>query len=495
MLLDLDGQGPAYQQVTRALRTAILNGSLCAGTRLPPTRALAQDLGMSRITVLSAYDQLRTEGYLQSRVGSGSYVSAPPLALQFRPRGVDSIRAPSRYAQRARTQSDRTTDQMHHGLRFDLQYHETSSHLALNNLWGKELSRAAAYTPLERVVSEGSLALRQQICTYLAHWRGVRAYPEDVVVVNSSQQAFDLAARVLIDEGDSVVIEEPHHSAAWRSFAALGAQLQAVRTDDEGLVCAELPEHAPRLVYVTPSHQFPSGPAMSLPRRLELLRYAEVNACWIVEDDDDSEFRYTSQPLAALRSLDQDDRVIYVGTFSKALFGSTRLAYMVIPTALRQDFVNSRHLSDPGGLAIQHAALAHFMESGAYERHLRKVGKMLRQRREVLLDGLRTYAGPRVLIADTHAGMQVAVWLPDYDHAQLDKLVQHAHDRGLGLYPIAPFYHQRPTVPGLLLGYCGLPSSELREATRLFGACLDAIDAERANITGVVSLNFVQTTA
>ncbi|MEO8870725.1 MAG: PLP-dependent aminotransferase family protein [Granulicella sp.] len=477
VFLQLDGEGAAYQQLTRALKVAILDGSLHAGMRLLPTRALARELNMSRITVLAAYDQLRAEGYLQSRVGSGSYVCNLQLTPPLHPPRNGSIAPQTRYAKRARSLSDRSIVRLHHGLQFNLQHGEVSNHPTLNHVWGRELARAAAYTPLERTASEGSLALREQVCKYLANRRGVRATADDVLIVNGSQQAFGLAARLLVDEGDPVVMEEPQYFGAWRSFAAHGAKLQAVRTDAEGLVCSELPKDSPRLICVTPSHQFPSGPVMSLSRRLELLRYAEANACWILEDDYDSEFRYDSQPLAALRALDQGDRVIYVGTFSKVMFGSLRLGYMVLPAALRQDFANAKYLSDMGGLAIEQAAMAHFMESGAFERHLRLVGKTLKQRREVMLEELRRHAGDRVQIADSHAGMHVVVWLPEYSYPQQDELIEYAHDLGLGLYPIAPFYQERPTVPGLILGYCGLSISELREAMRLFGSCLDVIDA------------------
>jgi GntR family transcriptional regulator/MocR family aminotransferase len=477
VFIELDGQGPAYQQLTRALKEAILDGRLKAGTRLPSTRALAQELGMSRITVLSAYDQLRAEGYLHSRVGSGSYVSellvAPPAPHPV----CSAIATPSRYARRARHHVDRSISRMHRGLRFNMQYGEIAGLHGLNTAWGRELTRAAAYTPLERQLPEGSLALREQICSYLAHRRGIRATPDEVLLVNGAQQAFDLVARVLLDEGDRVVMEEPHYFGAWRAFGAHGADLLPVRTDGEGLACAELPEQAPQLVCVTPSHQFPSGVAMSLPRRLALMQYAESKSCWVLEDDYDSEFRYDSQPLAALRSLDRTERVIYVGTFSKVMFGSMRLGYMLLPRALYQDFVNARYLADTGGMAIEQAAMAHFMESGAFERHLWRTGKVLKQRREALLRGLRQHAGQRVLVDDSQAGLHVVAWLPDYDHAQLNALVRHAHQHGLGLYPIAPCYHGEPPMPGLMLGYGGLPSSELGEAMRLFGCCLDAAHA------------------
>lgn len=433
---------------------------------------------MSRITVLAAYEQLRAEGFVYSRVGAGSYVSrlqtSPPLRLLQ----TEPISAPSRYAKRARTQRDPLIARRHQGLRLDLQYGEPMTQPALSTHWARELAHAAVYTPLGRGDPQGLFALREQICRHLALRRGVEAHPDHVLITNGSQQAYALTARVLLDEGDTVAVEEPHYFGMWQSFAAHGASLQPVRTDGEGLVCAELPCQTPRLVCVTPSHQFPSGPVMSLSRRLELLRYAEAGQSWILEDDYDSEFRFESQPQLALRSLDDGDRVIYVGTFSKTLFGSMRLGYMVLPGSLRQDFTNAKYLADMCNSVIEQAALAHFMESGGFERHLRHMGKTLKERREVLLDGLRRHAGERIQIADSHAGMHLVVWLRDYDHAQLDDLIDYAHERGLGLYPIGPHYHARPTVPGLLLGYGGLSSLELQEAAQLFGTCLDAIDAK-----------------
>jgi len=478
VFLELDGNGPAYAQLTRALKASILSGRLQANTRLPSTRALALEVAMSRITVLTAYEQLRAEGFVYSRVGAGSYVNrlqtSPPLhLLQSEP-----IAAPSRYAKRARAQRDPLIARRHRGLRLDLQYGEPMTQPALSTSWARELAHAAAYTPLQRGDPQGLLALREQICRHLALHRGVEAHPSQVLITNGSQQAYALTARVLLNEGDTTVLEEPHYFGMWQSFAAHGASLLPVRTDREGLVCSELPLQTPRLICVTPSHQFPSGPVMSLSRRVELLRYAEARRSWILEDDYDSEFCFESQPLAALRSLDDGDRVIYVGTFSKTLFGSLRMGYMVLPAALRQDFINAKYLADVCNSVIEQAALAHFMESGGFERHLRHMAKTLKERREVLLDGLRCHAGARIQIADSHAGMHVVIWLREYSHAQLEALIDYAHERGLGLYPIGPHYHARPTAPGLVLGYGGLSSMELQEAAQLFGACLDAIDAQ-----------------
>ena len=211
--------------------------------------------------------------------------------------------------------------------------------------------------------------------------------------------------------------------------------------------------------------------------RLELLRYADTHQCWILEDDYDGEFRYDAQPLAALRSLDEGDRVIYVGTFSKVMFGAMRLAYMVLPAVLRDDFVNAKFLEDFACPVIEQAALAHFMEDGGFERHLRQARKELKARRETLVRGLLEHAGERVEIVDSPAGMHVVAWLRGYDRARAEALIDLAHERGLGLYPMAPYYRHPPARQGLLLGYCGLSSIELRQAMQLFGRCLDDMDA------------------
>ena len=479
MFLELDGDGPQYAQLTRAMKAAILDGRMAAGSRLPPTRVLAHELELSRTTVLAAYEQLRAEGFIDARVGSGSYVTTlqPGPALQA---PTQAINAPSSYARRAREVQNRGIAWTHSGLRYHMQYGVPTINPVLNTVWARELARAAAYTPSGGAGSQGLPALRQQICDYLARRRGVKARPENVLVVSGTQQAFSLAARVLLDEGDCVVLEEPHYFGAYQTLTAHGARICGVRTDDDGLVCSELPGEPPSLVCVTPSHQFPTCAVMSLSRRLELLRYADAQQCWIFEDDYDGEFRYDAHPLAALRSLDQADRVIYVGTFSKVLFGTLRLAYMVLPAALRDDFLTAKFLSDFSCPGFEQVALAHYMEDGGFERHLRVIRKELKARREELIKGLRRHAGERVEIVDSPAGMHVVVWLRDYDKARMAALLELAASRGLGMYAMEPHYLSPPSRQGLMLGYCGLSTGELREAMKLFGACLDDIDARTA---------------
>lgn len=477
MFLELDGHGPQYAQLIRALKSAILDGRMAAGSRLPPTRQLALELALSRTTVLAAYEQLCSEGYLEGRVGSGSYVANLPIAAEQDPRPAE-FASPSRYVRRARLGRDLRPTRQQYEVRYNLLSTNPLINPALADLWGRELARAATHTTLEENSAQGLFALRQQVCEYLARRRGIRATPDDVLITSGAQQAFSLTARVLLDEGDAVALEDPDYFAMYQAFAAHGARLQLVRTDADGLVCGELPAVAPKLVCVTPSHQFPGCSVLSLPRRLELLHYAVERSCWILEDDYDGEFRYDGRPLAALRSLDDGNRVIYVGSFSKMLFSTLRLAYMVLPAALRDDFVAAKYLSDSCCPGIEQAALAHFMDSGSFERHLRRVRKELMARHRALIEGLRRYAGRRVDIVDTPAGMHVVAWLNGYDHARADALVAHAHTRGLGLYPMARYVHQLPPRPGLLLGYGRLSTTALREAMRLFGQCLDEMEVD-----------------
>lgn len=480
MYLELDGKGPRHAQLTRALKAAILAGALGAGARLPATRTLARELELSRNTVLTAYEQLRAEGFVEGRVGSGSYVSTLSLPAAPVPAASAQEATPqTRFARRARALHDPSNlpGRTYPGARFSLQYGVPITNPALTTAWSRELARAAVYTRPGYPMTQGLPELRAAVCDYLARRRGVQARPEDVLIVNGTQQALALAGRVLLDEGDEVVLEEPHYFGSRRGLQIHGAEVIAVRTDAEGLVCSELPTRAPRLICVTPSHQFPGGSVLSLPRRLALLRYAAEKRCWILEDDYDGEFRYDAHPLAALRSLDDADRVIYIGTFSKALFPALRMGYMVLPASLRRDFINAKWVSDFGSSAIEQAALAGFINDGGFERHLRRAAKSLRARRAVLLEGLRRYAGDRVDVVDSRAGMHLVAWLRGRTRAQGDALIAHALSRGLGLYAIAPHYLHPPDQAGLLLGYGGLSVAEIEEAVRLFGRCLDEMDS------------------
>ncbi|MEO8011193.1 MAG: PLP-dependent aminotransferase family protein, partial [Dokdonella sp.] len=319
MYVELDGQGPRYAQLIRALKAAILDARLLAGARLPATRTLARELGMSRNTVLAAYEQLQAEGFLLARVGSGSFVAdVGSRGKPTRRQATDALVAPlSGFARRALALSDgaRIPGREHAGLRYNLQYGVPLTNTALASAWRREINRASEHAEFDYPDAQGSHALREQICEYLARRRGVDANAQDVLVTSGTQQAFALAARVLLGEGDSVVLEDPHYRGARQLFAAHGARVLGVRVDAEGIMPSALPAQA-RLAVVTPSHQFPTGALLPLSRRIELLQWATQRHAWIIEDDYDGDFRFGGRPLAALKSLDGDGRVIYIGSFS-----------------------------------------------------------------------------------------------------------------------------------------------------------------------------------
>lgn len=483
MYLELDENGPRYAQLTRALKQAILDGRVAPASRLPATRTLARDLDLSRNTVLAAYEQLAAEGFIEGRIGSGCYVApfAPAAVAQqtapLRTAPGKSARGKVRLARRGERMRDlydrKIPGRQHRGLRYNLQYGVPMTNPQLASAWRRELNHAAAHAATDYPDPQGLVELREQICDYLKRRRGILAAPDDILIVSGTQQAFALAAEVLLDEGDRVVIEDPHYQGARQILQASGAEVLGCRVDADGLVTSDLPRQIkPRLAIVTPSHQFPTGAVLSLARRMDLLAWAERAGCWLIEDDYDGEFRYDARPLAALKSLDRGERVIYIGTFSKVLFPSLRLGYMVLPPGLRDAFIAAKWLADRGCPAIEQVALARLISSGAFERHLRAAAKTLKSRRTALLAALSKHAGSAVEVADSSAGMHVLAWLPGLRHSQATKLVERARERGLGLYLAAPYCLQPLPRPALLLGYADLPPADLEAAMKLFGDCL-----------------------
>ncbi|MHB8447154.1 MAG: MocR-like pyridoxine biosynthesis transcription factor PdxR [Rudaea sp.] len=483
MFLQLDDTGPRYLQLARALKQAILDGRCAPGSRLPATRSLARELDVSRNTALAAYAQLADEGLIDGRPGSGCYVAAfaatskrPADAKAHAPARAIAL---SRRGRRMQAVYDRAIPgRQHRGLRYNLQYGLPMTNPQLASAWRRALNQAAAHVQTDYPDPQGLPELRARICEYLGRRRGINALPEDVLIVNGTQQAFALAADVLLDAGDHMLLEDPHYQGARQVFAARGAAIRTCRVDADGLVASALPRDGrTRLAVVTPSHQFPTGAVLSLPRRMQLLDWAQRRRCWLIEDDYDGEFRYGARPLAALKSLDRAGRVLYVGSFSKVIFPALRLGYMVLPPALRDAFVAAKWLTDRGSTAIEQSALALLIGSGAFERHLRRAANTLRARRTALLSALRRHAGAAVELADSSAGMHILAWLPRTSHVQAQMLVARARARGVGVYLVAPYCHKPLPRPGLLLGYADLPPADLQTAVRVLAECLSQITA------------------
>ena len=474
MHLTLDKKGTLYDQIARAIKLEILEGRIVAGTRLPSTRALATALRVARKSVLQAYELLCAEGLAIARAGSGTRVAEVSPATRPPPR-TDTVPLSS-YATRVQSLPPITLAGAHVSGRpkYNLLYGEPLIESGLFHSWRRKLAAAALRAGPTYPAAGGYLPLRRAIADYLARRRGVLCSAADILIVGGTQQALTLVERILVDPGERVVVEDPHYQLAVHSMLAHGAQIVSGRTDDEGLVVGELPQRRTKLVYVTPSHQFPSGVVMSLNRRLELLQWAARTGSWIFEDDYDTEFHAGSRPLPALRSLDLADRVLYVGSFSKTLFPSLRLGYIVCPAALRDALYKAKLLDDLGSPSVEQAALATFIQSRQYEKHLRKSVNELIDRRRTVVDALQRLAGSHIEIGPHQAGMHFVIWFRHLSFDELDAFIERARVLGLGVYPIHPYYRERPARPGLLIGYAGLSVGQLKTAVEIFARCLES---------------------
>lgn len=476
MDLILDGNGPRYAQLVRSLKSAMASGRLADGDRLPASRELAHDLRLSRATVVTAYEQLRAEGYLKATVGSGSFVSSPgPAPMRALP-NRRPVLPQSEYSRRSRQLHDHSNlpGRRVPGMRHAFQYGVPIVNSSLTSAWARELARAAPYVQPNYPMTQGLPELRQALCAHISRTRGVSCTPDNILIVGGTQQAMSLVARVLLDPGDEVVMEEPQYFGTRRVFQMHGAGIIGIPVDEDGLCVDALPVHPVKLVCVTPSHQFPTGAVLSLPRRMALLEIARQCGGWIVEDDYDGEFRHDDQPLPSLQSIDRDGRVIYVGSFSKTLFPSLRLGYLVMPPGLRDDFIAAKWADDFGAAALEQTALARLIANGSYDRHLRYATRKLAERRHTLRTALQQRCDGCLDILPTHAGMHLMVWLRDMNADQGDALIRFAQARKLGLYSVAPCYLQAPLRAGLLMGYGAMSSKEIQDAVQLFAACLDA---------------------
>jgi GntR family transcriptional regulator/MocR family aminotransferase len=481
MDLILDGNGPRYLQVVRALKDAINSGRLPNGMRLPSSRELCAELGVSRTTVVAAYEHLHAEGLIRGKVGSGSYVTSPRTAPSRPQAACIGVLPQSDFSRRSRQVFDiadlpgRRPPGMRHAFQFGL----PMVNPRLSVLWARELARAAPYVRPEYPSVQGLPALREAICRHINRSRGVMCTPDDILIVNGAQQAFSLISRVLLDPGEAVVIEEPHYHGVRKILQIHGARLCPVAVDANGLRTAGLPDPAAKLVIVTPSHQFPTGAVLSLERRRALLDYARSAGTWICEDDYDGEFRSENAPVQALQAMDRDGRVLYVGTFSKTLFPSLRLGYIAMPPALKQDLLAAKWADDFGSSPAEQAALARIISSGAYDRHLRLVTRHLAERRGLLQRLLQGFCGNAIDVRPAHTGMHLVAWIRSMPRAEGEAFIRFALERQLALYPVDPCYLTPPDGTGLIMGFSAMSVREMHQAVRLFSDTLAAFAGSR----------------
>ncbi|MBI3707042.1 MAG: PLP-dependent aminotransferase family protein [Proteobacteria bacterium] len=454
-------------------------GQLGPGTRLPSTRTLAADLNVSRNTVSLAYEQLVAEGYVVAHVRSMMAVahSAPVRALPPAARPKISAR-PLLSAYGRRLTADPAMPPAgsyasRPGLRYDFRYGRPVIDEFPREIWRRLIAARARHGALDTFgygPPAGYGPLREALAGYLWRARGMSCDAERIVIVNGSQQAFDLVARVLLDPGDKIVIEEPHYQGSRLVFEAAGARPIGVTVDAEGLDTTRLPPAAARirLASVTPCHQFPTGVIMPLGRRLALLDWASRAKAWVVEDDYVSEFRYEGRPIEALQALDRSGRVIYIGTFSKTLFPALRLAYLVLPPALVRPVVAAKWMADRYTAMLGQEALTDFITTGRFERYLRRASTRNAARRRALIEALKLHLGDRVEIAGENAGVHLLVWLNDIRSRDIGSIIARAAGVGVGVYSIHPYYSRPPRRAGLIFGYASLTEAEIRAGIRRF---------------------------
>jgi GntR family transcriptional regulator / MocR family aminotransferase len=457
---DLTGQ--IYQQV----KAAVLDGRLRPGDPLPPSRELARRLEVSRNTVSAAYDRLTAEGFVEARTGSGTFVLDPGFEQPPQPANGKGLRPKAVWNELSAPGPDVPS------MPFDFRAGIPDVRLFPYATWRRLLARQFTPSGIGSLAHDGAAAhpgLRAALARHVGVARAVRATADDVLVTNGAQQAVDLISRVLLEPGDVVAVEDPGYYGPRHNFASHGAQVVGVPVDAEGIVVDQIPSSA-RIVYVTPSHQFPLGMAMSLPRRTALLEWAERSGAVVIEDDYDSEFRYAGRPIEPLQNIDRTGRVIYVGSLSKVLLPSLRLGFLIAPPSLRPALLAAKYVTDWQSARPIQGALAELIDSGQLARHIRRTRREYQARHDRITSVLReSFAGVLELLPAS-AGIHLCAYLLSEDS---DTAVYwRAREAGVGVYPLTPFRVSPSGRPGLVIGYGAIALSDIDEGLRRLRACI-----------------------
>lgn len=479
---------PLHRQIYEAMRKAIIKSDYRAGAKLPSTRALAVQLGVSRMTVVVAYDQLYAEGYLEGKSGSGTYVAAelPEELLQTyesnrqkaaeksdsasRPLNLSAHGkwlAETRYPDVLRVERTTKFRPFQHGLPAVDEFPF--------GIWSRIANKWHRNPPRELLgygEPAGYRPLREAIAAHLQSARGVNCNYTQVIITSGAQHALTLAAKVFLEQGDTAWIEDPCYLGAKATLLAAGTNLVPVPVDADGfdVQAALLKNKNAKFVYVTPSHQYPLGVTMSLSRRLSLIEWARTADAWIVEDDYNSEYRYGGRPLASLQGLDRNGRVIYIGTFSKTIFPSVRIGCLVVPRDLAEIFAVARSLGDLHSPLIDQAILAEFIAEGHFARHIRRMRKLYEHRQQILIEEVRKHLGGLLELQKSDAGMHLVGWLPKEINAEA--VAEKAAAQNLKVSPIAAYSFSEPAPNGLILGYTSFNEREIKTGVKKLAVIL-----------------------
>lgn len=488
LLLDHTSSVPLHRQIYQWMRRAILDGQLQPGQRLPSTRTLASELGVSRNTASTAYEELQAEGYIERTVGSGTKVT------HFFPQAHASSLVTSQQAWPDRSPTSHLGLSLF-GRAIAAQVRSVPTFLmhvrsaqprafllgapALDlfpyHLWAQLLTRHARHSlpgQSDYQESAGYRPLREAIAAHIAVTRGVRSQADHILITSGIQAALDLTVRLLVERGDVAWMEDPGYPGAWAALEGAGAHIMPVPVNADGLQVAVGRTRAPRarLAYVTPSHQFPLGVTMKLEQRIALLQWAQEANAWIVEDDYDSEYRFSSRPVEALQGLDRASRVIYLGTFSKVLFPAIRLGYVVVPDQLMELFVIAQRFLTTHPPLLEQMALADFLAEGHFARHLRRMRACYAARREALMTAIRNECGMLLEAHAPQAGMHLMGWLPP--GLSDTEVERRTAQRGIEVVALSTLSREPMTRGGLVLGYAACSEQEIQTGVRILADVL-----------------------
>lgn len=467
--------------ICQQMKDLILKGHLTPGLRLPSTRNFAIENRIARGTVVAAFEQLLAEGYIDSKRGSGFFV-AQQLPDSF----FTSSILPDKKEHPVSLSGSKFSQKLNDSNVFSLLRNQKVSGIFRSNqpdlsqfpidVWHRLASKTLKKMSLNQLANQdaaGFFPLRRSISKFILSTRGIDCSPEQIIIVSGIQQALDLTARMVLNSGDQVIMEDPGYIGAKAAFESLNAKIINIPTDQFGLCLDDVFQKAskPRLIYCTPTHQFPLGSTLSLERRLSLLTWAQQNKIWIFEDDYDSEFRFKTKPLGALKSLDQRDIVIHAGTFNKMLFPALRLGYMIVPSEWIQLFLKARSQIDRYNPILEQIILNQFIEEGHFGRHIRKMRKLYHSRYQFLM---KLSIGPIqkwLDIQETSGGLQTIAWLKQdlSEHA----ICKEAQEKGLEILPLSKFLIGRKIKNGLLLGFGSSTEKELKEGIHILADILE----------------------
>lgn len=458
----LPGEGPRARALYRAIRQLIEGGRVPAGAKLPTTRDLAQRLRLSRAAAVAAFEMLGAEGFVEARTGAGTFVAArvPDLSQAVPATPARPLKKTARAAPPAA---------MPQACTLGVAVSDARTLRIFRRLLSRDLMRPQP-AHFHYGDPRGSRPLREAIAAYLTTARGVRCHAEEIVVTSGTQQGLDLVIRAALKPGDAAWIEDPGYPMARAALLGAGAKLAGLPVDASGLDIAQGASPPARLVYVTPSHQFPLGVTMTMARRLALIAWAQRHDAWIIEDDYDSEFRYAGPPLTALQGMDGGGRVAYLGTFSKVLFPGLRVGYAVLPQPLLDAVLELRARSDRHPPTVMENALAALIAEGHFAAHLRRARRTVQTARDTLVAQLQAHAAAHLAVTVPEQGLHLVAAL---DHPRRDtEIVTAAEAAGVAVRALSPMYLDAPARQGLVLGFSGFSVEALRRAARTIGEVL-----------------------